>query len=64
MCVCSMTAGQRVTRDGSLSAHFEHSVAVTAAGPLVLSVCGEKGGAAAQTAEREPRGYSVPVEGH
>lgn len=26
-----------VTRDGSLSAHFEHSVAVTADGPLVLS---------------------------
>ena len=26
-----------VTRDGSLAAHFEHSVAVTADGPLVLS---------------------------
>jgi methionyl aminopeptidase len=26
-----------VTRDGSLSAHFEHSVAVTANGPVVLS---------------------------
>ncbi|MEZ5317233.1 MAG: type I methionyl aminopeptidase [Vicinamibacterales bacterium] len=26
-----------VTRDGSLAAHFEHSVAVTAEGPLVLS---------------------------
>jgi methionyl aminopeptidase len=26
-----------VTRDGSLAAHFEHTVAVTAAGPLVLS---------------------------
>ena len=26
-----------VTRDGSLAAHFEHSVAVTANGPLVLS---------------------------
>lgn len=26
-----------VTRDGSLSAHFEHSVAVTADGPVVLS---------------------------
>ena len=26
-----------VTRDGSLSAHFEHTVAVTAAGPLVLT---------------------------
>jgi len=27
-----------VTRDGSLAAHFEHSVAVTAAGPEVLSI--------------------------
>ncbi len=27
-----------VTRDGSLSAHFEHSIAVTAAGPDVLSL--------------------------
>jgi methionyl aminopeptidase len=26
-----------VTRDGSLSAHFEHSVAITEKGPLVLS---------------------------
>jgi methionyl aminopeptidase len=26
-----------VTRDASLAAHFEHTVAVTAAGPLVLS---------------------------
>lgn len=26
-----------VTKDGSLSAHFEHSVAITADGPLVLS---------------------------
>jgi methionyl aminopeptidase len=26
-----------VTRDGSLSAHFEHSVAITAAGPVVLT---------------------------
>ena len=27
-----------VTRDGSLSAHFEHTVAITEAGPLVLTV--------------------------
>jgi methionyl aminopeptidase len=27
-----------VTRDGSLSAHFEHTVAVTADGPLVLTI--------------------------
>jgi methionyl aminopeptidase len=26
-----------VTRDGSLSAHFEHTVAVTGEGPLVLT---------------------------
>jgi len=26
-----------VTRDGSLAAHFEHSVAVSASGPVVLS---------------------------
>jgi methionyl aminopeptidase len=26
-----------VTRDGSLSAHFEHSVAITAEGPVVLT---------------------------
>lgn len=40
-----------VTRDGSLAAHFEHSVAVTADGPLVLSrppeTAGDAGGAAA-----------------
>jgi hypothetical protein len=29
-----------VTRDGSLSAHFEHTVAVTADGPLVLTARG------------------------
>ena len=27
-----------VTRDGSLSAHFEHTVAVTKDGPLVLTL--------------------------
>jgi methionyl aminopeptidase len=26
-----------VTKDGSISAHFEHSVAITADGPAVLS---------------------------
>jgi len=26
-----------VTKDGSLSAHFEHTVAVTKTGPLVLT---------------------------
>ena len=29
-----------VTKDGQLSAHFEHTVAVTAAGPLVLTAIG------------------------
>jgi methionyl aminopeptidase len=29
-----------VTRDGSLSAHFEHTVAITAAGPLIMTVPG------------------------
>ncbi len=29
-----------VTKDGQLSAHFEHTVAVTAAGPLVLTALG------------------------
>ena len=27
-----------VTRDGSLSAHFEHTVAVTKDGPLILTM--------------------------
>ena len=27
-----------VTQDGSLSAHFEHTVAITAAGPMILTV--------------------------
>ena len=36
-----------VTRDGSLAAHFEHTVAVTAAGPLVLTAAnGAPAGAA------------------
>jgi methionyl aminopeptidase len=36
-----------VTRDGSLAAHFEHTVAVTPGGPLVLTV---RNGATAGTA--------------
>jgi methionyl aminopeptidase len=31
-----------VTRDGSLSAHFEHTVALTAEGPLVLTARGDE----------------------
>jgi methionyl aminopeptidase len=38
-----------VTRDGSLSAHFEHTVAVTAEGPLVLTA-GTSAAAAGQQA--------------
>ncbi|MDY0088517.1 MAG: type I methionyl aminopeptidase [Coriobacteriia bacterium] len=37
--VCGLDDGWTVvTKDGSLSAHFEHTVAVTEAGPLVLTV--------------------------
>ena len=32
-----------VTRDGSLSAHFEHTVAVTKDGPLVLTRAAARG---------------------
>jgi methionyl aminopeptidase len=32
-----------VTRDRSRSAHFEHTVAVTADGPRVLTVSSERG---------------------
>jgi methionyl aminopeptidase len=38
-----------VTRDGSLAAHFEHTVAVTAAGPEVLTA---RDGAPARAAAR------------
>jgi methionyl aminopeptidase len=31
-----------VTRDGKLSAHFEHTVAVAAHGPEILSLCGAR----------------------
>jgi methionyl aminopeptidase len=33
-----------VTQDGSLSAHFEHTVAVVADGPVVLSTPSEQAG--------------------
>jgi methionyl aminopeptidase len=33
-----------VTKDGSLAAHFEHTVAVTAAGPLILTAPGGAAG--------------------
>ena len=46
-----------VTRDGSLAAHFEHTVAVTAGGPLVLTARERRGrrgvgGAPVAAAER------------
>jgi methionyl aminopeptidase len=37
-----------VTADGSLSAHFEHTVAVTENGPEILTLPGRAGGAAAE----------------
>lgn len=40
-----------VTRDGSLAAHFEHTVAVTDAGPLVLSKMSESDAAAPLASE-------------
>jgi methionyl aminopeptidase len=39
-----------VTRDGSLAAHFEHTVAVTPAGPQVLTVRPAAAGAPAGAA--------------
>jgi methionyl aminopeptidase len=46
-----------VTRDGSLAAHFEHTVAVTDSGPRVLSQMSARD-TAVETASREPA--SVP----
>jgi len=46
-----------VTRDGSLAAHFEHTVAVTDSGPRVLSKMSARD-TAVETASREPA--SVP----
>lgn len=44
-----------VTRDGSLSAHFEHTVAVTATGVDVLTVASEAHAVRVQHARREAR---------
>jgi len=46
-----------VTRDGSLSAHFEHTVAVTAAGPLMLTA---PGGARLAQASEAPDEEQAP----
>ena len=35
---CSTTAGACVTADGSLSAHFEHTIAITDNGPEILTL--------------------------
>jgi methionyl aminopeptidase len=44
-----------ITRDGSLSAHFEHTVAVTANGPLVMTLPpGERAGPAGLAAAGPP----------
>jgi len=47
-----------VTRDGSLSAHFEHTVAITAAGPEVLTA--RSGQAAAGDATAQARASAGP----
>jgi methionyl aminopeptidase len=49
-----------VTADGSWAAHFEHTVAITADGPWVLTA--EDGGQArlGDTRERDPRAFRLP----
>lgn len=47
-----------VTRDGSRSAHFEHSVAITEEGPLVLTAPQGRVGVKAGSARREQSGRS------
>jgi methionyl aminopeptidase len=44
-----------VTRDGSLAAHFEHTVAVTSAGPLVLSEPAASAGSAGRAGAASAR---------
>ena len=36
--MCRMTPGTVFTADGSLSAHFEHTIAITEAGPDILTL--------------------------
>ena len=48
-----------VTRDGSLAAHFEHTVAITEGGPDVLTVAGDAGAAAGPAAMRTAGPASV-----
>ena len=51
-----------VTRDGSLSAHFEHTVAVSAAGPVVLSAIDTAAAVGAQKAYATPGGPDLRPE--
>lgn len=51
-----------VTADGSLAAHFEHTVAVTADGPWVLTAA--DGGASGLTGNGAPAGASVSGPDH
>jgi len=48
-----------VTRDGSLSAHFEHTVAVTSAEPWILTARASAAGARREDAEHERVGAAV-----
>ena len=50
-----------VTRDGSLSAHFEHTVAVTKDGPLVLTERAAASAAARIAARMQPGREAMPV---
>ena len=50
-----------VTRDGSLSAHFEHTVAVTADGPRILTARSAAAGAKREDAERPRVGMAPHV---
>jgi len=51
-----------VTCDGSLSAHFEHSVAITKDGPLVLSRPMEEMKPNATPRSEPDAGFSAPVD--
>ncbi len=55
-----------VTRDGSLSAHFEHTVCVTASGPVILTTLngGVPGAAPAKGAEAAPGESRVEAPGN
>ena len=52
-----------VTRDGSLAAHFEHTVAVTTDGPLVLTARERRGRRGARRSQRQCRSSSTSAVG-